>query len=230
MRPRGPVLLGEETCTANSPKPRLSVLFTCIYVLTVTFNVSAPLRLGEGTRTGVTAQRLGGRVRGLDPGRQSWPRPHQAWPASTLQLSTRPPSGQADSQTPVANQLPHVHGRSFRVQTPGPRPKAGTEVAAPPQKVAQAEHVWGSAGGHRGESGLQPDGLLGRRSPDSPGFKSGPPASVCLSVKCRRKACLSYGSAGLGGTCVRWLACSRCSQTAHRRGFCTTRGARRSTQ
>lgn len=67
MRPRGPVLLGGETCTANSPKPRLSVLFTCIYVLTVTFNVSAPLRLGEGTRTGVTAQRLGGRGPGSGP-------------------------------------------------------------------------------------------------------------------------------------------------------------------
>lgn len=115
------------------------------------------------------------------------------------------------------------------MQTPGPRAKAQTEVAAPPQKVAQAEHVWGPAGGHQGGSGLQPDGLLGRKSPDSPGFKSGPPASVCLSVKWGRKACLSCDSAGLGGTCVRWLACSRCSQTAHRRGFCTTRGARRST-
>lgn len=28
------------------------------------------------------------------------------------------------------------------MQTPGPRPKARTEVAAPPRKVAQAEHVW----------------------------------------------------------------------------------------
>ena len=67
------------------------------------------------------------------------------------------------------------------MQTPRPSPKARTEVTAPPQKVAQAEHVRGSVEGQRSGSGLQPDGLLRRKSPTVLGSNSAPPPQfACL--------------------------------------------------
>lgn len=75
MCPRGPVMPGADTCTASSPKPRMSVLFARLPpASTMTFNVSAP-PLGEGLRMVLTAQSPGPEAWTLDG---SLAGPHQA--------------------------------------------------------------------------------------------------------------------------------------------------------
>ena len=198
--------------------------------LTVTFNVSAPLRLGEGTRMGVTAQRLGGR----GPGSGPWMAvlaPSPPGVACSDPAALHPASIRADRFPDTGGQSASTRAREeLSNADPQAQPKGSDRGDGSSSEGGPSRACAGLSGGPAERVRAAARRSAAEEEPNSPGFKFGPPASVCLSVKWGRKACLSCDSAGLGGTCVRRLACSRCSQTAHRGGFCTTRGARRSTR
>lgn len=131
MCPRGPVVPRADSCTASSPKPRVSVLFTRIYLLPRPWPVVfQPLSLVKEWlcqwSPGPEAWTLDGSLAG----------PHQAWTAQTPRrrpASLHPGKQTARYRWPVG--FLAFTGGALEWRLPG----SAQRVVAPPQKVPPAE-------------------------------------------------------------------------------------------